>query len=883
MAIASGARLGPYEILTLIGSGGMGEVYRARDTKLNRYVALKVFPSEFALDADRLARFKREAQVLASLDHPNIAAIYGIEDSEGVHALVLQLVEGPTLADRIAEGPIPIDEALPIARQIAEALEAAHDQGIIHRDLKPANTKVTAEGTVKVLDFGLAKLLDADDAPSSQMRPYGPNLTNSPTITTPPMTQLGVILGTAAYMSPEQAKGKPVDKRSDIWAFGCVLYEMLTGTATFDGGDVTEILGRVMGVEPNWSRIPAGTPGPIHRVLRRTLEKEPRRRMSDIRDVRLDIEEALSASVTAPTAESQRRNVPLAWAVAAVALLAATVFAIPALRHLRETSLQEMRLQIETPPRTNPFEFAMSPDGQYIVFVAFGEGAQRLWLRPLDKTEAEPMAGTEGAEFPFWSADSRSIGFFAAGKLYRINIGGGLPQALANVPSGHGGAWNGDGVILFAPAQTGSPLLRLAASGSEPVAVTKLDSPRQHGHALPQFLPDGRHFLFYVHGIPEASGIYLGSLDGGEPHRLTANDTAGEFLSPSWLAFVRDGALVARRLDLARGELTGDPTTLANSVFEGPYYLGGFSASSGDRVIYQSGPRRRQLSWFDRSGKELSVSRPDTDDMKAPELSPDGRHVAIDRTIQNNRDVWLMDLDRGNFNRFTFDAAIDGFPLWSPDGSKIVFESIRKGSFDLWIKPSGGAGTEELLLGTSSHEWPLDWSKDGRFLLYQRIDQQTGLDLWALPMFGDSRNEFVVANTPYEERNGQFSPNGRWVAYETNESGRFEIMVQPFPEPSSKWKVSTNGGLQPRWRPDGTELYFIAPDGKLMTVPVTGSDGAFEFGMPVALFPTRITGMGPMFKHQYAVSRDGRFLISQSNEESANAPVTLILNWKPKP
>jgi Tol biopolymer transport system component len=289
------------------------------------------------------------------------------------------------------------------------------------------------------------------------------------------------------------------------------------------------------------------------------------------------------------------------------------------------------------------------------------------------------------------------------------------------------------------------------------------------------------------------------------------------------------------------------------------------------------------LSWFDRSGKELSVSRPDTDDMKAPELSPDGRHVAIDRTIQNNRDVWLMDLDRGNFNRFTFDAAIDGFPLWSPDGSKIVFESIRKGSFDLWIKPSGGAGTEELLLGTSSHEWPLDWSKDGRFLLYQRIDQQTGLDLWALPMFGDSRNEFVVANTPYEERNGQFSPNGRWVAYETNESGRFEIMVQPFPEPSSKWKVSTNGGLQPRWRPDGTELYFIAPDGKLMTVPVTGSDGAFEFGMPVALFPTRITGMGPMFKHQYAVSRDGRFLISQSNEESANAPVTLILNWKPKP
>jgi len=557
------------------------------------------------------------------------------------------------------------------------------------------------------------------------------------------------------------------------------------------------------------------------------------------------------------------------------------VSAIPALRHVREDSPSEMRLQIETPPRTNPFEFAMSPDGQYIVFVVSGEGAQRLWLQALDKTEAQPMAATEGAEFPFWSADSHSIGFFASGKLYRINIGGGPPQALANVPSGHGDAWNGDGVILFAPAT--SPLMRIDASGSDPVPVTKLDPPRQNGHALPQFLPDGRHFLFYVQGVPEASGIYLGSLDGGELKRLTANDTAGEYLSPDWLVFARDGALVARRLDLARMELTGDPTTLADSVVEGPYYLGGFSVSSGNRVIYQSGSRRRQLTWFDRSGKGLSVSRPDTDDMKAPELSPDGRQVAIDRTIQSNRDIWLLDLDRGDFTRFTFDPAIDGYPLWSPDGSKIVFESIRKGSFDLWIKSSTGAGTEELLLGTSSHEWPLDWSKDGRFLLYQRIDQKTGLDLWALPMSGNSRKEFVVANSPYEERNGQFSPNGRWVAYETNESGRFEIMVQPFPEPSSKWKVSTSGGFQPRWRPDGTELYFIAPDGKLMTVPVKGSDGAFEFGMPIALFPTRITSMGPMFKHQYAVSRDGRFLISQPNEESLDAPATLILNWKPKP
>jgi eukaryotic-like serine/threonine-protein kinase len=879
LALTSGSRLGVYDVTAPIGEGGMGQVYRGRDTKLNRDVALKVLPDSFANDPDRLARFTREAQTLASLSHPNIAAIYGLEDSGGVSALVMELVEGEDLSQRIARGAIPIDEALPIAKQIAEALEAAHEQGVIHRDLKPANIKVRSDGTVKVLDFGLAKAMDPTGAVSVSN-------SMSPTITTPAMTQAGMILGTAAYMSPEQAKGRTVDRRVDVWAFGAVLFEILSGRQPFSGETVSETLAEVMKSEPPWQALPADVPANLARLIRQCLVKEPRHRIRDIGDVRLALDGAFETSAPPTRAPSPRQGTRLGWTVAAAGVLAAAVLAIPAVRYFDETlPAREMRVEINTAATDDPISLAISPDGRQVVFVASGDGASRLWLRSLASTTAQPLPGTEGAAYPFWSPDSHSIGFFASGRLYRIDIGAGPPQALTAAPAGRGGTWNADGTILFAPSISPGSIWRIAASGGEPTAVTRIDPPRQIVHRFPQFLPDSRHFLFHASGIPEASGIYMGSLDGGEPKRLTAADTAGAYLNPGWLVFMRQNALVTRRLDLQRAELTGDSLTVADPVgYDGNLNVGAFSVSSDNRVAYRTvGATRRQLAWFDRTGKALGVAgAPGADQANAPELSPDGRRVGIDRVIQGNRDVWLMDLVREGLTRFTFDPSVDGYPIWSPDDARVAFESRRKGSYDIWVRPSSGAGTEEMLLETPINEWPYDWSKDGQFLLYYQDGQNTGADLWALPMTGNDRKPLGVANTAFEESKGQFSPDGRWVAYETNESGRFEIVVQAFPAVKGKWQVSTGGGVQPRWRPDGKELYFIAPDRKLMAVTVAALESTFEVGTPMALFPTKIAGpTGPTNKSQYAVSRDGRFLIVTVLED-ASAPITLLLNWHPE-
>ncbi len=874
MGVTIGTQLGSVEILSLLGRGGMGEVYRARDTKLKREVAIKILPDEFSRDHDRVARFQREAEVLASLNHPNIAAIYDLEEANGSRFLVLELVEGETLAERIKRGPIPVDESLNIAKSICEALEAAHEKNVVHRDLKPANVKITPEGKVKVLDFGLAKAFAAEASKA--------NLSQSPTLSMA-ATNAGVILGTAAYMSPEQAKGRTVEKRTDIFAFGCVLYEMLTGRPAFEGEDIPEILSRVLQREPDWALLPANVPPRIQELLRLCLKKDIRKRRSDAADVRIDIEEALTEPLVAMPAVASARNPWLAWIVAATAMLAFASLGVLYFRQKPMLEPPEMRVEINTPSTAAPLEFALSPDGRYIVFVASGDGPQRLWLRALDKTEAQPMAGTDGADYPFWSADSRSIGFFATGKLKRIDIAGGPPQALADTGGLHGGAWNADGTILFNASVSG-PLSRIAASGGEPVAVTRLDSPRQTDHRFPQFLPDGRHFLFHALGTPEAAGIYLGSLDGGEPKRLAAADTAGAYLAPGMIAFVRQTTLMAQHLDLKRGELTGDPVSLADPVGSNAFAFGGFSVSAAGQLAYRGGGELRQLKWYDRTGKAVGVAgEPDSTSLLYPELSPDGGHVALVRTVQSNPDVWLMDLVRGGMTRFTFDPAVDIAPLWSPDGMRIAFGSTRKGPYNLYLKPSSGAGAEELLLETPNNKYAQDWSKDGRFLLYAEADPKTGRDLWGLPMTGNDRKPIVVVKTSFEELNGQFSPDGHWVAYETNESGRFEIVVQPFPVPSGKWQVSTGGGIQPRWRADGKELYFIAPDGKLMAASVTAAGVTFAAGTPVALFPASpVTGLGTN-KQEYVVSRDGRFLINQPAEASTMTPITLILNWKPKP
>jgi Tol biopolymer transport system component len=560
------------------------------------------------------------------------------------------------------------------------------------------------------------------------------------------------------------------------------------------------------------------------------------------------------------------------WAIVCLVLIAGlvTVYVFHA-----PTQERELHLEISTPDTTAPFEFALSPDGHYIVFVASGDGPQRLWMRSLSETEARPMEGTEGGNYPFWSPDSRSIAFTASGKLKRVDVAGGLPQILWNSSVTRSGAWNVDGTILFT-ANFG-PLSRIAASGGEPVVVTRL-APRQNQHRHPRFLPNGRHFLFYADGTPEVSGIYLGSLDGTEPKRLTSSDTAGASLDAETIAFVRKSSLIGQHLDLKRGELTGDPVKLVDAVGSTPFGFGGFSMSADGTLAYRrGGTPLRQLRWYDRAGNMVGLAGDPVGTLLHPELSPDGGRVAFQRSVQGNVEVWLMDLVRGGMTRFAFDPG-GGVPVWSSNAEKIAFGRAE----NLYVKPSNGAGVSMPLLSRPNAKYPQDWSRDGQFLLYGESALKTGRDLWALPMTGHDRRPIAVVNTPFEELNGQFRPDGSWIAYETNESGRFEVDVQRFPEPSSKWQVSIGGGIQPRWSADGKELYFLSPDGQLMVVSITSTGATFVAGTPVALFPARVVLGAGLNKQQYMVSRDGRFLINQAAETTPPTPINLILNWRPR-
>jgi serine/threonine protein kinase len=882
LALAPGTRLGAYQILSLIGSGGMGEVYRARDSRLKRDVAIKVLPSDVAADHDRLARFEREAQVLASLNHPNIANIFGVDDSSGTPALVMELVEGPTLADRIAKGPIPLDEALPISKQIAEALEAAHEQGIIHRDLKPANIKVRDDGTVKVLDFGLAKAFDPVSAAG--------NATISPTLSIQ-ATQAGLILGTAAYMAPEQARGRPVDRRADIWAFGCVLFEMLSGTRAFDADDVSATLAYVITKEPDWNALPADTTIGMRRLLSRCLQKEPKRRLQASGEARVQIEDLLSGTPEPltprqPAAQPRwRRTLP--WAAASVLLSA---FGGLSFTHFREAVFpvpSEMRLEITTPATDHPSSFALSPDGRMIVFTVTAEGQSNLWLRSLDSMSAKPLHGTEDGIFPFWSPDSRSVGFFADSKLKRIDIDGRSVLVLANTnrSTPRGGTWNRDGVTLFA-AGTSQAVLRVAATGGEPSPATRLLA-TQSGHVFPQFLPDGRHFLFYAIGRPGTRGIYLGQLDSQDAQRVVDADTAATYASSGHLLFVRQDTLFGQRFDPVRLTLIGDAAPISDQVLvesDPTARMSPVSASTTGLVAHRTGAgvTGQQFVWIDRAGTELEkVGTSDVYRPANPVMSPDGRRVVLTRTLEENPDLWVLELSRGVSTRLTTDPAVDTFPLWSPDGKTIVFTSNRKGAFDLYQMPAAG-GVEELLFASPLTKVPLDWSRDGRFLLYEVSDPKTGPDLWALSLAGD-RKSFPVVQTPFNENWGQFSPDGKWVAFQSNASGRVEVYLQSFPGPGAMIPVSTTGGAQARWRPDGKELFYINLDGRLMAVSIRiAASGDVEPGVPVPLFATHIGGavLGSL-RQNYMVSPDGqRFLMNTRVGVGSTSPITLIMNWK---
>jgi serine/threonine protein kinase len=876
MTLAPGSKLGPYEILEPIGAGGMGEVYHANDPRVGRDVAIKVSTEQFS------ERFEREARTVASLNHSNICTLYDV----GPNYLVMELIEGPTLADRIKQGAIPLEESLEIARQIADALEAAHEKGIVHRDLKPANIKIKPDGTVKVLDFGLAKVGGTPVVSSD----------NSPTLSIA-QTAAGVILGTAAYMSPEQAKGKIVDKRADIWSFGVVLYEMLTGKQLFTGETVSDILAAVLMGEPEWDRVPTK----VRRLLRNCLQKDPKKRLADISDAKLLLEDAPES------APAQRPWLP--WSAAAVFLLIALALAFAHFREKAPIVAEVMRFQIGFPDKVNPASIsniALSPDGRSLAFAAVGsDHVARVWVRALDSLEARALPDAEldlSFQYFFWSPDSRFIAYSAGGKLKKIDVSGGPPQTLcdlSNTPVG--GSWNRDGVIILGTSQGG--LMRVSDKGGDAVPLTTLDKTRQEGeHLLPFFLPDGRHFLYFrASAIPENNGIYVGSLDAKPEEqgakRLMTPSRGHTLYVPSQdsatghLLFMREHRLLAQLFDDKRLELEGEPIQVAEQV-DSDRAWGFFSASTNGLLAYRSGgvSQISQATWFDRQGKVLGIAGEPAEYVFGLALAPGEARAAIGlfnglKTLVPSA-LWLLDLARGTNARFTFGQGRSDSPVWSPDGSRIIFRSNRDGAFNLYQKPANGIKNEELLLKSSEDKSPTSWSRDGRFLLYTAWDLKNKGDLLVLPLEGDPK-PMPFLRTEFNESDAHFSPDMRWVAYTSDESGSREIYVRGFSQSSGgasaetggKWLISNGGGSGARWRGDGKELYYCAPNGKVMAVEVRAGT-VFESGTPKPLFQAQFA-MSPLELPPWDVTSNGnRFLIStQVVAEATPAPITIVTNW----
>jgi Tol biopolymer transport system component len=887
-----GKTIGTYEILAELGRGGMGEVYRARDSKLERDVAIKVLPASVAADPERLARFEREAKTLASLNHPNIAHIYGVEGTGTAPCLVMELVEGEDLAAHIARGPMPLADVLPIARQIADALEAAHEQGIVHRDLKPANIKVRSDGTVKVLDFGLAKAMDPTASGAAQVSDA------STAMNSPAMTAIGVILGTAAYMAPEQARGRAVDRRADIWAFGVVLYEMLTGRRAFDGDDISTTLASVLKEDVTWDALPADLPAAIRRLLRRCLEKDPKRRLGAIGDARLELDEAATGSSDAagltPTVARRARS-RLAWIALGAVTIAWIVTLVPAWRYFHpEADSSRVRFTVDMPPlelnAIATWYSAISPDGRTIAYVAplTPGGPPGLWVRPLDATSAHPLPGTQGGTLPFWSPDSRSLAFIVGSKLKRTDLAGGLPKEICDSVANTIGSWSRDNVIAFSSPLTGA-LSLVPASGGTPMELARPDRQADEGALrAPLFLPDGRHLLYVVTGFKTTRReVYVRSLDGGVAERLMNVDTHVAYGS-GHLVFQRGNTLFAQPFDPATRRLSGEPTAVADGVLGTPL-RGMFSVSDAGVLVYRSGNPveiRSDLVWVDRLGKVLG-SVGEVLPYNQVRLSPNEKRVVLSivDSRSNHYRLSILDLASQVTSQLTGEDTSGlgtNDPIWSSDSEAVAFESMTNGKRDFFRQDVGGRDQVLLFQSPDDPKWLDDWSADGRYLMFHL---PTPGRAFAASLTGTPSATLIMSTTGSID-SLHFSRDGKWFTYSVNESGTWETWAASFPDARHRRQISQHGGGQAWWRGDDREIFYLTPDGKMMSVGVTPDLGAgtLDFATPRLLFQSPL--LTPLLSvDQYSVTRDGqRFLFIRPHADSASssatvAPIQVVINW----
>jgi len=880
-----GTRLGPYEIQALLGAGGMGEVYKARDTRLDRIVAIKVLPAHLADNPELRERFEREARTIASLNHPHICTLYDIGRQDGIDFLVMEYLEGETLAMSLLKGPLPLEQVLRYAIEISDALDKAHRKSVTHRDVKPGNIMLTKNGS-KLLDFGLAKL-------KQEAAPVATPLSQLPTLAQNPTVQ-GTILGTMQYMAPEQLEGKvdELDGRTDIFAFGAVMYEMATGRKAFQGKSSASLIGAIMSSEPPpISSLQPMTPPSLDHVVKRCLVKEPDERCQSAKDLTDELkwiaECGSQAGMPAPVVAHRRTRERLAWAAAAVFFFVSTVALSLWVVSLRRPPAepQAVRFSVGPPERArfspNPGFLTVSPDGSKLAFEATDSaGKAQLWIRPLDSEAAQPLPGTENPGQHFWSPDNRFLVFSTTdGKLKKIAVSGGPAQTLADAPqaTGAGSAanatWNREGVVLFTKDNT---IHRVSAAGGAVSPVTTLDSSRQeNGHYWPHFLPDGNHFLYFARSTdPENNAIYAASLNSPEKELLLKTMSNVAYVPPGYLIFNREGTLMAQQFDVGRMGLSGDAVPIAEDVdFNSATGRTGFSVSGNGVLAYRTGGVQNvQLTWTDRAGRKLGPVG-ELGGHRQIGLSPDEKRVVVERRDPQTRgyDLWLLELSRGIFSRLTSDPGSEVDPVWSPDGRQIVSLSDRKGKRDLY-RLDLSSGQEELLLESGELNYPDDWSRDGQFVVYHSL--AGGAGIWLLPVFGDRKPKLILG-TPFRKDEAQISPDGRWLAYMSDESGSWEVYVQPLQAPGEKLRLSTNGGGQPRWRKDGRELFYLAFDGTMMAVPITAG-ATLSPGIPESLFQTGIT-VNPVLD-QFAVTGDGqRFLLAVPLEFAP--PITVVLNW----